>query len=271
MIARPKTLSYSENRIVSTTKDCSLLPNKPLPISNIYAQSITLWRALLEKILLLSFICTLLPILTTQYALAIFNSSAWLHSQGPFHNTETVLVSLLNLIVSMGCYAALLLKTNSLVRNQPLSAFTLISKVLIKIPILIVAFILSSISVLLGSIAFIVPGFYILGMIFIFYPVVILYTNNPIKDFQKSYQLINHHWWHTFFTFIFPILLISIVSTAVALLLTLLLTPITNIYINLTIQLVGQAFIMCFFAPWICIQALLILNDLQLRKEGLIE
>lgn len=244
-----------------------MLATHPVSISNLYSQTFSLWPSFFKKILVLAFICTILPISITQYAWDF-----WRVNHISTEKLEIILlIILINIIISMGSYTALLLKTNSLLLNQPLATSILLKTIFIKIPALIIAFCISIVAVFLGSAVFIIPGFYILGMIFIFYPVVILYSNNPFKDFITSYHLIHHHWWRTFFVIIFPLIMISLFSSFIAYLLAQATSSITNVPFQFALCLLGQSLIMSPFSVWISTQMLLLINDLKLRNVDAIQ
>src|SRR3990167_6842728 len=165
-------------------KGLFVLPTQPSNIVNLYARSFFIWRTIFLEVLFLSFVCATLTVFFGQYLvqeLNIAQAAMQFHKNVHYDYTKIALFFIFNVLIALGIYAAMLIKINGLVKNQPLTPSALFKKVAIKFPLFIGALVISSISVLVGLALFIVPGFYVIGMIFVFYTLVALEDNNIFK------------------------------------------------------------------------------------------
>lgn len=246
-----------------------MLLRQPASILTLSSHTTHLWKTTLGKVYLTAFLCTVIPVCFSQYILmqTALSLLIVIDIQNNFHiSYHSVLLILLSILVSMGSYATLLTYINSIIKHQPLSGIALIKTILIKTPLLLVALLLSAASFILGSIMFLIPGIYVIGVIFLFYPIVILESDNPLKDLGTAFRLIRNNWWRTFFALALPIILFTSCISSFAIFLSSLLPPIDHEYWRILIKLITQVLLLSFFFPWICIQILSLLNDLKMRK-----
>ena len=251
-------------------KDLFLLPTQPVSIFALYARSFSGWRAYFSSVFFLAVICTAIPTFVSQFTfneLTLTLSMQHIQTKHPGY-LKDITCFFGNILLSMGAYALLLIKVNSLVVQQPLSATALLKNTFIKIPFLLLALLISAISLTLGLLVFIIPGLYVLGVLFIFYPLVILGSNNVFKDFILSFQLTQKNWWRTLTSLALPLILLTSFSNFIANFITMLFPQAT---VNLLARALTQTAIMSFLVIWICIQTILLLNDLKLRKHGGVE
>ncbi len=248
-------------------KDLFLLPTQPLPILTLYTDAFRYWQTHFSSVFFLAVVCTAIPIFTSQFTLNELTLTVAIQHVQTNHPAylNDILCVLSNILLSMGSYALLLIKINSLVTQQPLSATVLLKKTLIKIPFLLLTLIIAGVSLMLGSLAFVLPGFYILGVLFVFYPLVILGSNNVFKDFILSFQLTQKNWWRTLIVLALPVILLTSFSNLVANFIALFFQ---HAIVNLLVRALTQTLIMSFLAIWISMQTILLLNDLKLRIDN---
>ena len=240
-----------------------MLPDQALTISEIYAHSFKLWRVTFSKIIFFALLFTTLPLLASEYTLYLLNFF-YISS----FKVKIIFSILFSGFVSLFSYATYLIKLNMLLTQNPLSLKTFLEKICIKTMFLIVAGFISFVALIIGYAALIIPGIYIFGILFIYYPLLITTNINPIRGFLESISLIKDHWWHTFISIILPSILYISISASIRFYADHLFSDFHNSTIQLILRFIFEVLFVSIFSVFILTQSLLLLNDLKLRKNN---
>ncbi|OGT16409.1 MAG: hypothetical protein A3I12_01325 [Gammaproteobacteria bacterium RIFCSPLOWO2_02_FULL_38_11] len=262
-IASTKTLSYSDSRTISTNEGLILLPDHALTISEIYSHSFQLWRIIFSKVIFFALLFTALPLLASEHTLYLLN----FFYIASFKVKIIFSISFSGLI-SLFSYATYLTKLNMLLTQKPLSLKTFPGTICLKTIFLIFASLISFVALILGYAALIIPGIYIFGILFIYYPLLITNNIDPIRGFLESVFLIKDHWWRTFISIILPSILYISLSACIRLYAHHFFPDFHNPIIQMILRFVLEVLFVSIFSIFILTQSLLLLNDLKLRKNN---
>lgn len=246
-----------------------MLPTEDNTLISIYQQSFLSWIRFLKTLFPYAFVASLLSMLLTKLSITEEQSPHYLLQH--FHLGETRLLwinlclSILYALISVMTYTILLKKANSLLIESPLLAKVVLWQSFLRLPKLFFALLFSIASLTLGFLAFAVPGFYLITVLFIFYPLIVLSPHSIAHCFKESIQLVRHHWWRCTASIVLPTLLLTHLSQT-------LLNKLINFIPNeglflpkLILLTLFAATIIAFLLPWLSIQTLFTLNDLRIR------
>jgi membrane-anchored glycerophosphoryl diester phosphodiesterase (GDPDase) len=128
-----------------------------------------------------------------------------------------------------------------------------------KIGEIILATILMYLSVVIGFILLIIPGFYIGVMNFCVLPLIIL-DNQPIKQaFRTSWFLVRGNWWHVFLSYSYAILVPAIIVIIIRF--------IGILFFPLIINEILFIVIKAALLPYVVVLIFVIYDDLKIRKN----
>ncbi len=85
---------------------------------------------------------------------------------------------------------------------------------LIKLPYVIIAFIFYAACVMLGFVALIIPGIFLIFSLSQVILLILLQDNNPINALKNSYKIVHGHWWKVFGV-LFPLYLLYLIGSII--------------------------------------------------------
>lgn len=140
--------------------------------------------------------------------------------------------------------------------------------VLRRLPWLMIALIIASITNLLGYALLVLPGIYLITVITLYYPLIIIDNLNPIDGYKKALLLIWNNWWRTSFVLAVPLLfsfLLMIGATVLAARMEVIfgIDPVIMHFVYTFIQIIATL----LFLPISATVTLLQINDLKLRRQ----
>jgi len=170
------------------------LAQKPLTPRELIAESFRLWKVSLKPMLPMCFgliLLTSLPVffipeLNTFYTREILGE---LYEQMGLTLLFIVLAQWSFAVVYHRLYTLTLKRTDTIINSLIFG--------LKRLPALLVATLLLSLTVMAGSILAIVPGFIFAFYLAMYYPIVIQDNENPIEAYKHSWRLVRGHWFHT--------------------------------------------------------------------------
>lgn len=248
-----------------------MLPNQISSMKELFQHSFFAWHDNLRILFPYAFFCSIISLAfirspyLAQFELHELIQHAHLNHYEPLY--WDLGLSLLFALLSILTYTILLTKTNSVLNQTSLSALATIRHAFAKLPFLFMGLCLAILSLTVGFLAFAVPGFYILGVLFIFYPLIVIKENNVLSAFYDSFHLVRHHWWRTIASLLLPSVLLTTFSQVFSNLLINLLPDTTHFLLKFIFLVLLCSFILGFILPWLSIQTVMLLNDLTLRSK----
>lgn len=249
-----------------------ILPSQPASIAKILDVSIKLYIACFGQLISLFLVLAVFFI-----ALGLFVDLLLTPPEPGFGDQETFILARLPLLLVVGffasvtsfvLYGAMIYRIVNVVRQREDSALEAVQVGLNKFLPLLVAFVLYTLAVMIGSVLLLIPGI-ILSLSLVFYPYFIVIDDmDGFSALKASHQLVWGNWWRTasvlivpetvlmvlYFVLFFVIGLLSTVFAATPGLINL-----SNTFGNLLTALVTPYFFILGYVQF---------QDLKLRKSG---
>lgn len=173
-------------------------------------------------------------------------------------------------IVTLIIYAIGFYLLGTLLKGRPYSFMESLEAALKKLPILIVASILSLLAAIVGFVIFIIPGIYIAVAMFYYFPAIIIDEMPIITAFKYTLSIVWGDWWRAFFVILAPMLValfINAIVTLIVMVVSGLAQPqgphIVARHITEIFNILFQAYMDLFILSVQLIQW----NDLKIRKQ----
>lgn len=241
-------------------------PVRPQLVSEVLDSAFKIFSASLLKALPYGMLLTLAGQLVNIYNIA---SGRLVRQVFPQDRLGWVLY-VLSVALSLTLWAALILRQRAIAQGLPVSRRDEVATAIRKLPALAVLMILNGIAVVLGTLLIVVPGVYLLIMLWLAVPALVLEDQGPIAAMKSSWQLVRGHWWRTFGIFLvmivvyFVFIVFGIVFAAI----------VVQVERGADIAVVtatSTVFIIslgAFSLPFIAAMMLAVFGDLQVRRAA---
>jgi hypothetical protein len=117
---------------------------------------------------------------------------------------------------------------------------------------------LCGISIMVGFILLVIPGFFLIGALAAAIPVLVVEDVRGTKALSRSWELVRGHWWHVFGTMVVVALITGLINSILT-------TPFHNWFLRAIMASIGSVITIPF---WALVIALIYL-DLRARKQPL--
>jgi len=256
-------------------------PTEPLPIGSVIDDAIRLYRFSFTRCLPLALIGALLLValgihesqrlgsLLTGNAGVAGAMAALARLRAMEHMPGLWLEYLATMLVWLVIRAALIIRQHTLATRDTDSVAGALASALRRLPSMVVASILWAVAVLLGTLAFILPGIWLWGRFQLWLAAMFVEDLGAPQALGRSWRLVERHWWRSTTTMGVAIVIILVLSLLGGILAgvgvaifhasaatALILTTMMNLIINV------------FTAPMLTAALLAIYHDLKLRREG---
>ncbi len=249
-------------------------PTAPLPIGSVVDDAIQLYSATFQRVwpiaLWASLIAGAASIFTTVRLLENVRTLTGLAALRAYSSPSVLLVNLLQALISIAFYGALIVAQNAATSGGPaLTTGQAIGVGFARLGRAVVSIILSSLIIAVGLLLLLVPGFYFMVALSVSMVTLFVDDTGPVESLRVSRMLIKGHWWRT--------LVIFSVALAIILVLGMLLgvvvgafafawrhDPLTTEVMSQVVGVVANVFIL----PMMPAVLLATYRDLKLRREG---
>jgi len=249
-------------------------PTAPLPIGSVVDDAIKLYSATFQRVwpiaLWASLIAGAASIFTTVRLLDNVRTLTGLAALRAYSSPSVVSVNLLQVLVSVAFYGALIAAQNAASDGGPgLTTGQAIGIGFARLARAVVLVLLSSLIIIVGLLLLLVPGFYFMVALSVSMVALFVDDTGPLESLHVSRMLVKGHWWRT--TVIFS------VALAIILVLGMLLGVLVGAFAFilrhdlLTTEVMSQVIGIVanvFILPMMPAVLLATYRDLKLRREG---
>jgi|GEM_PF-1484699 hypothetical protein len=131
-------------------------------------------------------------------------------SQTPGEAMSGGVTALIVLLLDIWMLASIFALIGKTAINEPTNVGKALLQTLRRYPIILIAGILSGLMVVLGTIAFFLPGVILMVYLVFVFPLLVIDKKGIFSSIGNSFKLATGSWWHTFFTLLFPTIVILI-------------------------------------------------------------
>ncbi len=217
-------------------------------VKQLIALSVLLYRASLSRVIVVSFIGSLITALINQVPKTLDIA----HTSG----SQTWLVVIMMIVsVLIVCSVAIIImhQMMALGRGEPISLGVSISFALPRIPGLTMAMVLIYFMMAIGMVLFVIPGLIVVTLTSMVIPLVIFKQLNPFAAIKASAQLVWGNAWRTFGVIITPNAVMFLLLTLAKLL-----------HLPALALTIVEVVVMTAIIPWVYAATLMMYNELMM-------
>ena len=138
-----------------------------------------------------------------------------------------------------------------------------------RLPAVVAVSLLSTIFIVVGAIACVIPGIYLWGALYVAIPVLLVEGVGPMRALGRSRELVKGRWWGTFGVAIIGYLLVAIVGAAfTGLILGVAVSSAQNTVTGFLVSTIATTLSSMLTTPAVAAFATVLYIDLRVRKEG---
>jgi hypothetical protein len=99
-------------------------------------------------------------------------------------------------LATLVCWCAILMRQNSILRGEPLSARRELVRTLGRAAAIAGLFAMTLIAIVVGLAALIVPGVYLSAALVLAWPPFVIEERGPFESLRAALEITRRHWWH---------------------------------------------------------------------------
>jgi membrane-anchored glycerophosphoryl diester phosphodiesterase (GDPDase) len=251
------------------------LPSAPLSIGGVLDNAIRLYREVMRRCWVLALIYAVVVGGFTLGWMLVLTKVPGAYSKDP-KQVLALLSSpvflggfLLAFVISFAAYGALMTAEIAVARGETVSAGKAIAAGIRRVPAMLLAGVIALLAILVGLIALLIPGIYVIGKLQLWLPAMFFEKASALESIKISWRLSRRRWWRgaTILTvgfimlYVFAIafgLVAGIIGSAAHL------DPIDRMVVNQSFSIVSNTIVFPMFVAVLVVMY----HDFKLRSEG---
>jgi hypothetical protein len=250
-------------------------PSSPQGIGGVLDTAFQLFKTSFPVVWPISLLMALVGLLPMLYLLFVGMGSIdpqALAQTGGATITNTLIMVVMTVVPSLWCMGALLLKQRAVGSDEPMSTGDAFKESLRRVLPLLLATLLYSVAVLVGSILLIVPGVILMLSLLMYTALLLFEGKGAIESLTGSHRLVWGNWWRAAAVLTVAAILMIVIFIAVSVVVAVA-TPFIGaasdfFLATMIVQLVLNAAVNVFVTPFTSAVLVALYWDLKLRKEG---